>query len=176
VTSADEAAARAGRFGGSVVADPFDVSDSGRMAVLADPAGAAICVWQARAHIGARLLNSPGALCWTELVTPNLESAEDFYTGLFGWTARRRRTWDYVELFRDHELIAGILGRRDADSVAHWLPYFAVEDLDDTVEVARRHAATAVSRSANIPMAGRFAVLRDPLGATFGVYGVNEAA
>ena len=36
-----------------MLADPFDVGDSGRMAVFADLAGAAFSVWQAGRHRGA---------------------------------------------------------------------------------------------------------------------------
>lgn len=176
VGSADEVAARTPQFGGSVLADPFDVSNIGRTAVLQDRAGATFCVWEARTHIGARLLNGPGALCWTELVTANLESAEDFYTRLFDWTAKRRRTADYVDLFCHNEPVAGILQRPASDVPPHWLPYFAVDDLDDVVELVRKHAGTVIVAPSDIPMAGRFAVLRDPHGARFGVYGVNEAA
>jgi len=47
VDSADDAAAKARAAGGTVIAEPFDVMDAGRMAVLADPEGAVFCVWQA---------------------------------------------------------------------------------------------------------------------------------
>ena len=58
VDSADETAARARAAGGTVATEPFDVLDSGRMAVLTDPEGAAFCVWQAKNHKGARLSTS----------------------------------------------------------------------------------------------------------------------
>src|SRR5215216_1661845 len=47
VESADDATARATELGGNVMAEPFDVMDVGRMAVIADPTGAALCVWEA---------------------------------------------------------------------------------------------------------------------------------
>src|SRR5215211_4651879 len=62
VESADEAAAKAREAGGSVLAEPFDVMDAGRMAVLADREGAAVCVWQAKQHRRARIVNEHGAL------------------------------------------------------------------------------------------------------------------
>jgi uncharacterized protein len=52
VESADEAASKVLDAGGRVVMDPFDVMDAGRMAVFADPEGAAFCVWQAKEHQG----------------------------------------------------------------------------------------------------------------------------
>ena len=63
VTSADDTVSQAKRLGGSVLVEPMDVTDKGRMAVLRDPAGAVFSLWQARTHIGASVLNEPGALC-----------------------------------------------------------------------------------------------------------------
>ena len=57
---ADSAADRVEAAGGEVLVDPFDVSDQGRMAVFADPAGAAFSVWQPKLMKGAELLNAPG--------------------------------------------------------------------------------------------------------------------
>src|SRR5437764_1667175 len=39
VEDADAVAARASELGGTVISDPFDVMDAGRMAVLQDPTG-----------------------------------------------------------------------------------------------------------------------------------------
>ena len=69
VESADEAAARASELGGTVHAPAFDVLDVGRMAVVQDPQGAYFMVWEPKAHIGAALVNAPGALSWNELAT-----------------------------------------------------------------------------------------------------------
>src|SRR3954452_3792331 len=86
VESADDAAARAAALGASTLAEPFDVLDVGRMAVIADPAGAALCLWEPRGHIGAAVVNAPGALTWNDLITPDVEAAARFYGDLFGWT------------------------------------------------------------------------------------------
>jgi hypothetical protein len=52
VESADETAARAGEAGGGVLVDPFDSLDGGRIAIVADPSGAAIGIWQPGTHKG----------------------------------------------------------------------------------------------------------------------------
>ena len=46
VDSADETAAKVREAGGTVLAEPFDIFDSGRMAIFADPQGAQFSVWQ----------------------------------------------------------------------------------------------------------------------------------
>src|SRR5215212_2925132 len=61
VDSADESAANARAAGGSVAAEPFDALDGGRIAIVADPAGATLGVWQLGEHRGAQLVNEPSA-------------------------------------------------------------------------------------------------------------------
>ncbi|HSL20452.1 MAG TPA: VOC family protein, partial [Vicinamibacterales bacterium] len=178
VVSADESAARAQQLGGTVVAGPVDRDGLGRVAGLADPQGATFFVWEAKGHIGAQRLDEPGCLCWTELVTTDLARSQEFYTSLFEWTARHGRSGEYVEFFQGEEPIAGMLRGHPELRVAtpYWMPYFAVTDVDDAVEVARRHFARILMRPTDIPTVGRSAVLRDPLGARFGMFGVHEAA
>src|SRR3954468_348387 len=59
VADADETTAKVRAAGGSVLGEPFDVFDAGRMAVLADPAGAVFRAWQANKHRGATVVNEP---------------------------------------------------------------------------------------------------------------------
>jgi len=63
VDDADKSAELASDAGGRVLLEPFDVLTVGRMAIILDPVGAAIAMWQPRDHIGAGLVNEPGALC-----------------------------------------------------------------------------------------------------------------
>ena len=53
VESANDAAAKAAELGAMLVAEPFDVMDAGRMAVIQDPTGAFFCVWEPGGSIGA---------------------------------------------------------------------------------------------------------------------------
>jgi predicted enzyme related to lactoylglutathione lyase len=55
--------------------------------VSVDDAGAACALWQPRAHIGAGLVNEPGALAWNELSIRDTVAATAFYTRVFGWEA-----------------------------------------------------------------------------------------
>ena len=68
---------------------PFDVFDLGRMAVLQDPTGAAISVWQAKRHTGTGVTGEKGTLCWADLSTPDPDTATRFYSELFGWKMER---------------------------------------------------------------------------------------
>jgi predicted enzyme related to lactoylglutathione lyase len=87
VDSADDAAATAKAAGGQVLMEPFDVMDAGRMAVLADPEGAAFCVWQANQTIGSQLVNEPGTWNFSGLNSRDPAGAAAFYGAVFGWEA-----------------------------------------------------------------------------------------
>ncbi len=87
VDSADETAALVRAAGGTVLTEPFDIFDAGRMAVFADPEGAVFCVWQAGARRGATVVNEPGSLNFNDLHTRDPEAAKAFYGAVFGWEA-----------------------------------------------------------------------------------------
>jgi predicted enzyme related to lactoylglutathione lyase len=85
VDSADETASTIREAGGSVVTEPFDVMDAGRMAVFTDPEGAAFCVWEAKENKGAQIVNEPGSLNFNGINTRDVEGAKSFYGSAFGW-------------------------------------------------------------------------------------------
>jgi uncharacterized protein len=87
VDSADDTAAKVKAAGGKVLVDAFDIFDAGRMAVFSDPSGAAFCVWQAKGHKGAQLVNEPGTWNFSGLNTRHPEGAKAFYRAVFGWEA-----------------------------------------------------------------------------------------
>jgi predicted enzyme related to lactoylglutathione lyase len=87
VDSADETAAKVSDAGGSVLMEPFDVSDAGRMGVFSDPSGAVFCAWQAKESKGAQIVNEPGTWNFSGLNTRDPEGAKAFYGSVFGWEA-----------------------------------------------------------------------------------------
>jgi predicted enzyme related to lactoylglutathione lyase len=86
VDDADAVAASAVKAGGSLLAEPFGSLDGGRMAIVADPAGAAFGVWTPGAHRGAQRINEPSAYAMSFLRTPDPEGAKVFYGAVLGWT------------------------------------------------------------------------------------------
>ncbi len=173
VDSADATVALAKEAGALVFVEPMDVSDIGRMAVFADPTGAAIGVWQPRSFIGAELANEPGTLVWNELNTRDLPTSTTFYAKVFGWEPNDLDMdgVNYTEWKLDDRTIAGMLAIPEtvpSEVPAHWLVYFGVDDTDATVAKATELGASTVVPPTDIPP-GRFAVLADPDGATFAV-------
>ena len=85
VGSADDTVAKVTANGGTVFMPPMDVMDAGRMAIFADPLGAVMGLWQPKGHMGAQLANEPGAFCWNELITTDLDASKAFYKAVFEW-------------------------------------------------------------------------------------------
>lgn len=143
--------------------EPMDVTDMGRMAILRDPVGAHFALWQPKKHIGSEVINEHGTLTWCELQTSDREKALQFYTVLFGWTAKVSP--EYVELGG----AAG--GMRDfKEGPAHWLIYFWADDVDAAVGKTEELGGGVLMPPTDIPNVGRMAVLRDPQGAAFALF------
>lgn len=173
VDDVDAALKQAESLGGTVQVPATDVFDSGRMAVIGDPTGASIAVWQARKHIGAGVFGEPGALCWVELMTTDTGRCERFYTALFGWTAETSDmpTGRYTVFRKDDKYAAGMMAITGemGPMPPSWTTYFAVASAADAVERAEKLGARVHVRPTPIPGTGTFAALADPQGAAFSI-------
>jgi predicted enzyme related to lactoylglutathione lyase len=193
VDSADDAASKATDAGGSVITEPFDVMDSGRMAVFADPQGAVICVWQANQHKGSQIVNEHGSVNFNDLHTNDPEGARAFYEALFGWQTLELgggfQVWtlpgygDHLEQgdpgireriaemggvpgFEDVVASLGQIGDDQPDTPPHWGVTFAVDDADAAAEKAKDLGGKVVLPPMDAPWV-RMTVIADPQGATF---------
>ncbi len=172
VESADDAAARATELGGTVVGPPFDVFDAGRMAVIQDPQGAFFFVWQPRDHIGAQLVNAPGALCWNELASPDFDGSQAFYGGLFGWTLEPTDMggeMPYLVIENGERSNGGVAPLQPPGVPPHWLTYLATDDLDAALAKVGELGGTLHAGPIEISIA-RIAIVTDPQGAAFALY------
>jgi len=173
VASVEEETARAGQLGAKVLAEPFDVMEVGRMAVIADPTGAALCLWEPRTSIGATLVNTPGAMTWNDLLTPDAQAAAGFYGELFGWTTEEMPGSGGYRVIRNGERSNGgimplDLGGMGANTPPNWMPYFGHEDVERLVKEVDTLGGRVFNGPVQVP-AGTFAVLGDPQGAVFAV-------
>ena len=195
VESADATAAEVIAAGGAVLVEPFDVLEAGRTALVADPAGASFCLWQAGRHVGARLVNAANTWNWSDLNTDDPEGAAAFYGRLFGWRAHTVDMGDagsftmlqlpgYGDFLAEMEpevrerqasegapegfadTVAGLGASEGAP--AHWSVTFTVDDPD-----AAAARAAELGGAVTVPPfdAGpvRMAMLVDPQGAPFAV-------
>ncbi len=173
VESADRTAERARQLGGKEMMAPADAHDHGRMAVLQDPIGAFIAVWQAKKTPGAQVLGEPGSIAWVQLNASKPDDAKPFYTGLFDWQSHDSAMADgggYTTWLSGPEPRGGMMAMPPgAGAPSHWLVYFAVDDVDAAVQRSRELGGAEYVKPMDIPGMGRFAVLADPQGAAFAV-------
>ncbi len=170
VEDADASAARAAELGATLLAEPFDVFDAGRMAAFADPQGAVLSVWQPRENIGAGLVNVPGALTWNDLVTPDVEASSGFYSALFDWEIAEvaGSNGQYWSITNGGRLNGGMLPIVEGGHPA-WNLYFACENVDATLARANELGGQTFMGPMDVPNGSRFAILRDPSNAVFSV-------
>jgi len=182
VADADVATAHVSEGGGTVIVEPMDVLELGRMAVFLDPTGAAFGVWQPGTFHGAGLVNEPGALAWNELTTRDTATAKEFYGRLFGWTFEEVEMEGlsnaYISIQLGGASVGGMVdvsGRIPDEVPAHWVVYFAVEDADASVSRIEGLGGSKAFGPMDTP-AGRLAVALDPAGAEFAVIALSDQA
>jgi predicted enzyme related to lactoylglutathione lyase len=169
---ADELGRRVQAAGGTVVAPTFDVGDQGKMTVLQDPSGAFISAWQAT-QMGGFQTDGANTFSWAELNARGLDKALPFYRDVFGWTAKSTGdgTTPYTEFQLDGESIGGAMEMNPmvpAEVPSYWMAYFDVPDIDRAFRTAVDAGAREMMAPQDFP-GGRFAILTDPQGASFGL-------
>lgn len=171
VDSADRALERATQLGATVHAPAFDVFVVGRMGVVQDPQGAFFMVWQPKQHIGASLVNAPGALSWTELATPDMDGSAGFYSELFGWTTEPFEGSEMPYLViktADGHTNGGIRPAMETEPT-YWLVYFGTERLEGDLATVSEQGGSQLAGPIDIGV-GQIAVVNDPQGAVFALY------
>jgi predicted enzyme related to lactoylglutathione lyase len=119
-----------------------------------------------------------GKFIWADLFTADPSGAEQFYTGLFGWSSRtiERDTASGIHTYRvlshDDRPIAGIAWRplKPADEVrGQWVGFVSVPDVPLALAAATSRGAAIVSRAKDLPDRGSQAIISDPEGAVLGI-------
>ena len=175
VANVDEAAKKAASLGGKILAAPRDAEEAGRMAVIADPSGAAFCLWQAKKHLGAAIANEHGAVTWSELSTRNVDACGKFYAKLFNWepaTMAMPGGMQYTTFNAGKDMRAGMMAMPaevPAQVPSYWAVYFAVTNCDKSLAQIGKLGGKVVVPATDIPNVGRFAMCNDPQGALFAI-------
>lgn len=176
---AEDLAKKVQAAGGTVIAPPFDVGDQGRMAVFQDPSGAFISAWQPTT-MGGFQTNAPNTFGWAELNSRGIEKAIAFYQAVFGWTPKTSATGEgappYTEFQLGGDSIAGGMEMNPMvppQVPSYWMVYFNVDDVDGSFQKAIGAGAQEMLAPQDFP-GGRFAILSDPQGASFGLLKMAE--
>ena len=176
---ADGLARKVEAEGGKVIAPPFDVLKSGRMAVFQDPSGAFISAWQPKEMNGFDAVGTNG-YAWAELNSRGFDKAKPFYEKVFGWGEKvspmGEGQGDYTEFKLGDESIAGAMEMNSMvpeEVPSYWLVYFGTDNVDKTHQKAVDLGAKETLPPQDFP-GGRFSILSDPQGAAFGLLGMPQ--
>ena len=167
----DATASAAKTAGATLLQEPLDVPTVGRICALRAPGGEAISLFGAGEHRGSAVdPNTPGAFCWAELMTRDIDTAGSFYTKVFPWSAKTMDlpTGPYTVFSAGEAMVAGMMAMPPvipAEVPPHWMPYVLVTDCKATTEKARELGATFMVENHEVPTVGTFSLLADPTGA-----------
>jgi len=172
VEDVDAAAKAATRNGGRIVAAASDLPGIGRMARIADPLGAEICVFKNESGDPADAPATHGQWLWNELHTTEPTKALGFYERVLGFSHRSVDMGlggTYHILSKGGVDRGGITSGLAGGARPHWLPYVAVDDVDAAIARAKKGGATVRVGPKDIPGIGRYGVLQDPTGAALAI-------
>ena len=177
VDDVDARTAKVGPAGGTVMQEPFDVFDAGRMSLITDPSGGVFAFWQPKQAIGSGLSQEHGAFSWTELVSTDPERGVAFLVEVLGVDAAPmpNAPGGYTLFMVDGAPAGGVMQRPDemGDIPSHWMNYFQVDDADASAEKAAELGGKVIMPPFDTGGPGTVAVLQDPQGGIFSVIKPN---
>lgn len=120
--------------------------------------------------------HAPGAFCWVELGTSDLNAAKQFYAALFGWVAHDQDMGPdgVYTIFKlkecDVAAAYNLHPERQAGVPPHWMLYVASADADATAAHSVELGGSMIAPPFNVGDVGRMAMLVDPTGAPHNVW------
>lgn len=171
--------AKATAAGGVNCVAPMEIKDKGRMALLTDPTGAVIGLWQPTGHDGFEVVNEAGAPVYFQLTTHDYGKAVGFYREAFGWQTETVSDIDefrYSTAIFDGEALLGVMdGTRDLPEgvPSNWFFFLGADDVDKTVQLIVDNGGSVVRAAEDTPY-GRLAAVADPTGAGFNLSSLNQ--
>jgi predicted enzyme related to lactoylglutathione lyase len=168
VTDVDATLEAVAAAGGSVMMPAMTVMEAGRMAMIGDPTGAVIALWEKNRHVGAGLVNEHGAFTWNELQTSDVDVATAFYATVFGWepAAHDMGHMVYTEFLLAGSGVAGAMPLPVEGVPPYWAVYFGHDAVDEAVVTATELGGSVVLEPMDGPP-GRWAFIADPQGGVF---------
>jgi len=183
VEDVDAVATRANELGGTILKPAWDIPGVGRVAVLADPQGAAFAIFSGASE--RTMYEGParqGEVRWNELNTVDYESAWSFYSALLGWEKSASTelgepigTYFMFTTKGEKRSMGGMSNvAKVMEAPAHWLQYFHVDDLTSAMEEVAAAGGSVLDGPMEVPGGDWIAHCKDPQGADFALVANSE--
>lgn len=120
---------------------------------------------------------SRGEFCWVDLLARDAKALIPFYSELFGWEAKLQPSGSGPEYYIfevDGKNVCGLVQMPFMVKLigipTQWNSYVSVDDIDNVVNSAVDLGASITLPVTDVTTAGKMAFLKDPEGASFGVW------
>jgi predicted enzyme related to lactoylglutathione lyase len=175
VENVDAAVALAKTLGGKVHKEAEDIPTVGRFAIIADPQGAFLSVFQTAGGMDAHDGAKAGEFCWSELITSDSNVAFEFYAKLLGWNVIQDMDMGPMGLYRmfgvGEQRVGGMMtAPKGATMPPMWLYYVTVADLDAAIARATARGAKIMNGPMEVPSGAKIVQMMDPQGAAFALH------
>ncbi len=170
VEDVDAASKKVLAAGGKTLMDAFDVPEVGRIQPVADSDGAAFLLFTSAKGSDGEPISGVGSFHWNELWANNPEQVVSFYEKVLGYTHEiaEMPNGPYYMFKNGDKVRAGMMKSPVPNAPAFWLQYVHVENCDEAVERAKRNGGELQGEIMEVPGVGRFAIVKDTVGATIG--------
>jgi len=114
-----------------------------------------------------------GAPCWIDLLSSNVDRAQDFYGAVFGWTFESAgpEYGGYVNAAKDGHPVAGLMANTpESQKPDSWTTYFHTADINATTSTLTAAGGSMFMGPMEVPAQGVMAIATDPSGAHFGLW------
>ena len=157
--------------GGTVVSGPHSMDGIGKFAMVIDPAGATIGLWEDDGFEGYVFNAQHGTPVWFELMSMDAQKSLDFYTAVFDFTPVAMPGDGEVGYWTNgavDQASSGICAANEwfpEGTQSFWRVYFQVPNADDAANWVKAHGGAVLDGPVDSPF-GRIVTVADPQGAT----------
>jgi uncharacterized protein len=178
VDDVDRTAQAVQQAGGSVQMPAFDIPGVGRIAMLADPQGAAFYVMRGFSDESSDACDpqQAGHGAWHELHAVDGPKAVDFYSAQFGWNKAHGVDMGSMGIYQLFEVDGRDLGGIMSDPRfprPAWLLYFRVDGIEHAATRITQAGGTVIHGPAEVPGGGWIVNALDAEGAMFALTGTR---
>ena len=183
VYDVDATARQAASLGGQVRLGPAEVPGVGGWALIADPQGATIGIYepdQPGPSPNGGGAPPRGEFSWHELATTDYRAAFAFYRALFNWEKTSEHDMGpmgvYFMFGQRGSSYGGMYNRQGEATPSRWLSYIGVADVNPAAVAVQRLGGAIVTGPVEVPNGDWIAMARDPQGGSFALQSPKPGA
>lgn len=175
VYDVDESVRKVEALGGQVRMPPKEVTGVGSWAVIADPQGATIGLYEPDTAPTAQA-GPPkrGEFSWHELMTTNYNAASEFYRAVLQWETLSEFDMGPMGVYhlfgQKGQTYGGMFTKPDHVPRPNWLHYIRVDDVNAAAEKVAANGGAVILAPTEVPGGDRIAQCTDPQGTMFALH------